>query len=264
VYLSQKIRPIPVFHGSASKTIISDNPDMPPTVVTEKMVAAAFEFDDDQVLWMSDVNEITDANWEMMKHPGQQQVERKWPSEPVAVAKRQLEHKVKVTDEGEYDSGLDDDIDDVQVTTQIVKSPARDPDDVPSISRLGISQTADHYKLVIMDGTNLEGTRTHFGIPEWMSTALRLQADKMILVQIEHRMSYGELFALGLEIQGRRSEGKHEEFIQKAKKLCSKEPGLWEKCMADGFWVRPGYDGQRFQIEPDCVPIETLPQAYLS
>jgi hypothetical protein len=237
---------------------------MPPTVVTEKMVAAAFEFDDDQVLWMSDVNEITNANWEMLKHPRQQQVEREWPSEPAAVAKRQLEHKVKVTHEGEYDSGLDDDTDDIQVTTQIIKSPARDADNVPSTSRLSVSSTADHYKLVIMDGTNLEGTRTHFGIPEWMSTGLRLQADKMILVQIEHRMSYGELFALGLEIQGRRSDGQHEEFIQKAKKLCSREPGLWEKCTADGFWVRPGYDGQRFRIEPGCVPIETLPQAYLS
>jgi hypothetical protein len=237
---------------------------MPPTVVTEKMVAAAFEFDDDQVLWMSDVNEITDATWEMLKYPRQQQVERGRALEIAALSDSNIERKVKVADEGEYDSGLEDDTDDVQITTQIVNSPARDPDDVPSISPLNVSSTADHYKLVIMDGTNLEGTRTHFGVPEWMNTALRLQADKMVLVQIEHRMSYGELFALGLEIQGRRSDGRHEEFIQKAKKLCSKEPGLWEKCTADGFWVRPGYDGQRFRIEPGCVPIETLPQAYLS
>lgn len=237
---------------------------MPPTVVTEKMVAAAFEFDDDQVLWMSDVNEITDATWEMLKYPRQQQVERKRALEIAALSESNIERKVKVADEGEYDSGLDDDANDVQVTTQIVKSPARDPDALPSVSRLGVSSTADHYKLVIMDGTNLEGAPAHFGIPEWMTAGLRLQADKMILVQIEHRMSYGELFALGLEIQGRRSEGKHEEFIQKAKELCSKEPGLWEKCTADGFWVRPGYDGQRFRIEPGCVPTETLPQAYLS
>jgi hypothetical protein len=237
---------------------------MPPTVVTEKMVAAAFEFDDDQVLWMSDVDEITDATWELLKYPRQHQVEGTRASEVFTLSERQIERKVKVTDEGEYDSGLDSDADDVQVTTQIVKSPARDADDLPSVSRLKISQTADHYKLVIMDGTNLEGTRTHFGIPEWMSTGLRLRADKMILVQIEHRMSYGELFALGSEIQGRRSDGQHEEFIQKAKKLCSKQPGLWEKCTADRFWVRPGYDGQRFRIEPGCVPVETLPQACLS
>ena len=230
---------MPVFHGCASKTIDSATPGAPPEIVREKMTAAAFEFDDDQLLWMSDVNEIPDTTWQLFKQPQSQAV---------------IPRKIKDETEDEYDSGFDDDAADVAVTAQIVR--ARPPAADVSMAPLSISQTADHYKLVIMDGTNLKGEAAHHGIADWIRAGLRLRAHKMILVQIEHAMSYGELCSLGLEIQGDRPEGQHDEFIDQVKRLCSGQPGLWEECLADGFWVRPGFDGQRFRIQPDDVPFE--------
>lgn len=205
------------------------------------MTCAAFEFDDDQLLWMSDVNEISDPTWSMLKHPQQQAV---------------VSTKIKNESEGEYDSGLDEDVEDLEITSSVVQ--ARQPEDDAGVNMtpLSISQTADHYKLVMMDGCNLNNSITHIGIPGWMGIGLRLQAEKMVLVQIEHYVSYGELVSLGQEIQGQRRENKHDDFIALAKECCSKEPGLWEKCMSDGFWVRPAFDGQRFRIEPHGVPVE--------
>jgi hypothetical protein len=200
------------------------------------MVCAAFEFDDDKVLWMSDVNKIPDLTWQMLRRPHATSV---------------LRNKVKTEDLiGHTDSDYDPE--DFQVTTRVVQLRAAP---AANHSTLSVAEDATtSYKILVLDGCNQIGTATHFGIAEWAQTAMELSARHTILVSMEHYTSWGELQALCEEFDGSRPSDRHSEFINKAKSLMEKaQPGLFDRVREQKPWIRPAFDGMRWRIEDEEV-----------
>lgn len=92
----------------------------------------------------------------------------------------------------------------------------------------------------------------HLDLRGFVAAVDKLQADRVFSIGTNHTLCYGELVALGEEVQGVRVAGKEEAFIQTAlygqiSHLAS--DGLFDKVKGKKAHFRPSFDGMKVTIE---------------
>jgi hypothetical protein len=94
--------------------------------------------------------------------------------------------------------------------------------------------------------------RAHLDLRGFVTAVDKLEAGHVFSIGTNHTLCYGELVALGEEIQGMREAGKEDAFIKTAlygeiSHLAS--DGLFDKVKEKKAHFRPSYDGMKVTIE---------------
>jgi hypothetical protein len=103
--------------------------------------------------------------------------------------------------------------------------------------------------------------RAHLDLRGFVTVVDKLEADHVFSIGTNHTLCYGELVALGEELQGVRPAGKEDAFIKTAmygeiSHLAS--DGLFDKVKGKKAHFRPSYDGMKVTIESHAGEVSVV------